>query len=107
MAGPPQCTTYFATSARTRQGLPEPLTIGSGAAKRTAPVVGSLSRLRSCVSPYLLLPRKSEWHGNGGSNPNAPPASVPTVSQPHPRISVFSARWRAASGVMPGVCGPF
>ena len=48
-----------ATRARTRQGLPEPLTIGSGAATTIAPVTGSLSTLRSWVRPYLPAPRRN------------------------------------------------
>ncbi len=87
-------------------GLPEPPTIGSGAAISTAPVGGSRARFRSWVRPYLSAPSRNEWHGNGGSNECAAPASVPTVSTPTPRIGVSSASQRAHSTEMPGVCGP-
>ena len=50
---------HFSTSASTRAGEPEPVTIGSGAAITTAPVTGSLSRLRSWVRPYLPAPSTS------------------------------------------------
>src|SRR5690606_34990347 len=72
------------TSASTRAGLPDPPTIGSGAAMTTAPVGGSFARFCSCVSPYLSLPSSRAWQGNGGSNECATPASVPTVSTPIP-----------------------
>src|ERR1700722_6257199 len=78
----------WATRARTRQGLPEPLTIGSGAAITMAPVTGSLSTLRSWVRPYLPAPRRNWWQGKAGSKPWAAPASVPTVSTPRPRMAV-------------------
>src|ERR1700694_2753586 len=57
---------YRGTSARARQGLPDPLTSLSGATTRTAPVGGSFDRLASCVSPYLLAPSRNWWQGNGG-----------------------------------------
>jgi hypothetical protein len=57
----------------------------------------------SWVSPYLSLPSRNEWHGNGGSNECAAPASVPTVSTPTPRIGVSSASHFAHSTEMPGV----
>src|SRR5207253_7338683 len=57
---------YRWTSARARQGLPDPLTSFSGATTRTAPVGGSFDRLASCVNPYLLAPSKNWWQGNGG-----------------------------------------
>ena len=40
--------------------LPEPLTMRSGLAITTAPVGGSRSRLRSCVSPYFPAPCMNE-----------------------------------------------
>jgi hypothetical protein len=43
-------------SAITRNGLPEPFTIFSGAAMTTAPTGGSWSRLQSPASPNLPLP---------------------------------------------------
>ena len=42
------------------------------------------ARFCSWVRPYLPLPIRNEWHGNGGSNEWAAPASVPTVSTPTP-----------------------
>ena len=50
---------YRWTSARARQGLPDPFTSFSGATTSTAPVAGSLARLASCVSPYLLAPSRN------------------------------------------------
>src|SRR4029077_11145821 len=47
----PCCVAYFWTSARARQGLPDPFTSFSGAANSTAPVGGSFARLASCVRP--------------------------------------------------------
>src|SRR5262245_36267984 len=44
------------TRASTREGLPEPPTIGSGPAMTTEPVVGSLARFCNCVSPYFPAP---------------------------------------------------
>ena len=44
------------TSASTRQGLPEPLTILSGGVIRIAPFGGSLSRFIKLARPNLLLP---------------------------------------------------
>src|SRR5437773_1508794 len=55
----PRGRAYRWTSARARHGLPDPLTSFSGATTRTAPVGGSLARLASCVSPYLLAPRRN------------------------------------------------
>src|SRR5690606_14398654 len=92
------------TSARTGVGLPEPPTIGSGAAITTAPVGGSLARLRSWVRPYLSLPSSMAWHGNGGSNECAAPASVPTVSTPIPITGASSASHFAHATETPGVC---
>src|ERR1044071_2998412 len=43
--------------ARTRLGLPNPPTIGSGAAITTAPVAGRVARFCSWVRPYLPAPR--------------------------------------------------
>ena len=94
------------TSASTRVGLPEPPTIGSGAAITTAPVGGSSARFCSWVRPYLPAPSRNEWHGNGGSNECAAPASVPTVSTPTPMTGASSASQRAHSTETPGVCGP-
>ena len=50
---------YRWTSARARQGLPDPLTSFSGATSRTAPVGGSFARLASWVRPYLLAPSRN------------------------------------------------
>src|SRR5437867_8131968 len=87
----PRGRAYRWTSARARHGLPEPLTSFSGATTRTAPVGGSLARLASCVSPYLLAPRRNRWQGNGGLKEWAAPASVPTVSTPTPTIGASFA----------------
>ena len=80
--------------------------VGSGAVTSSVPVGGSSCRLRSWVSPYLPAPSRNEWHGNGGSNEWAVPASVPTVSTPRPTIGVWSASQCAHSTETPGVCGP-
>src|SRR5262249_21156057 len=90
-------------SARTRQGLPEPPTIGSGPTMSTAPRGGSFSRFCSCVRPYLSWPRRNEWQGNGGWNECAAPASVPTVSTPTPTTGASSASHLAQAIEMPGV----
>ena len=50
---------YRWTSARARQGLPDPFTSFSGATTNTAPVGGSFARLASCVSPYLFAPSRN------------------------------------------------
>jgi len=50
---------YRWTSARARQGLPDPFTSFSGATMSTAPVGGSFARFASCVSPYLLAPSRN------------------------------------------------
>ncbi|MEA2635355.1 MAG: hypothetical protein QOJ33_2340 [Chloroflexota bacterium] len=50
---------YRWTSARARQGLPDPFTSFSGATTNTAPVGGSVARLASCVRPYLLAPSRN------------------------------------------------
>ena len=50
---------YRWTSARARQGLPDPFTSFSGATTSTAPVGGSFARLASCVSPYLFAPSRN------------------------------------------------
>src|SRR6266853_299004 len=97
---------YRWTSARARQGLPDPLTSFSGATSRTAPVGGSVDRLASCVSPYLLAPSRNWWQGNGGLKECAAPASVPTVSTPTPTKGLSRANHWASSMSMPGVCGP-
>src|SRR6202043_4230654 len=68
---------YRSTSARARQGLPDPLTSFSGATTSTAPVGGSFARLASCVSPYLLAPRRNWWQGNRGVNAWGAPAAAP------------------------------
>src|SRR5207302_1578553 len=57
---------YRWTSARARQGLPDPLTSLSGATTSTAPVAGSFARLASWVRPYLFAPSRNWWQGNGG-----------------------------------------
>src|SRR5713226_16413 len=90
----------------TRHGLPEPPTIGSGPAITTEPLAGSLATFCSWVSPYLPAPSSEAWHGNGGSNECAAPASVPTVSTPKPRIGACPPSQRAQSTDTPGVCGP-
>src|SRR5690606_12632023 len=54
----PAGAAHRSTRASTRAGLPEPPTIGSGEATRTAPRAGSRSRFCSWVSPYLPAPRK-------------------------------------------------
>jgi hypothetical protein len=54
----------------------------------------------------LPLPMRAAWHGNGGSNECAAPASVPTVSTPRPITADSSASHRAHAGDRPGVCGP-
>src|SRR6185437_11256164 len=61
-------TNRHSTNATTRTGLPLPFTILSGAAITTAPVAGSLSRLRRLASPNLPLPCIVAWLGKGGSN---------------------------------------
>ncbi len=98
--------TGCSTRASTRAGLPDPLTIGNGPAITTAPVLGSRARFCSWVSPYLPAPSRNEWHGNGGSNECAAPASVPTVSTPTPSTGASCASQRAHSTEIPGVCGP-
>lgn len=50
---------YRWTSARARQGLPDPLTSFSGATTSTAPVGGSFARLASWVRPYLFAPSRN------------------------------------------------
>src|SRR5439155_21954813 len=55
----PRMRAYSWTSARARQGLPDPLTSFSGATSRTAPVGGSFARLASWVRPYLLAPSRN------------------------------------------------
>src|SRR5260370_3956684 len=50
---------YRWTSARARQGLPEPLTSFSGATTMTQPARGSLARFASCVKPYLFAPSRN------------------------------------------------
>ena len=55
----PRRRAYRWTSARARQGLPDPLTSFSGATSRTAPVGGSFARLASWVRPYLLAPSRN------------------------------------------------
>src|SRR6202022_4630514 len=102
----PRRRAYRWTSARARQGLPDPLTSFSGATTRTAPVGGSFDRLANCVSPYLLAPSRNWWQGNGGLKEWAVPASVPTVSTPTPTKGLSSASHFASSMSMPGVCGP-
>src|SRR5207253_2510198 len=97
---------YRWTSARARQGLPDPLTSFSGATSRTAPVGGSFARLASWVRPYLLAPSRNRWQGKGGLNECAAPASVPTVSTPTPLKGLSLASHWASSMSMPGVCGP-
>ena len=49
---------HRSTNASTRAGLPEPDTMGSGPAMRTAPVAGSSASRCSCVRPYLPLPSR-------------------------------------------------
>src|SRR6185437_12723758 len=49
------------TSANTRKGLPEPLTILSGGAITTAPVGGSWSRFVRLARPNRLAPCISVW----------------------------------------------
>src|SRR6202166_1386283 len=85
-------STYAGTSASTRSGLPEPLTIFNGGAMTTAPVGGSLSRLVRLASPKRFEPCMMVWQGNMGSKLCAWPASVPTVSTPTPRMSRSLAR---------------
>src|SRR5215831_14343896 len=97
---------YRSTSARARQGLPDPPAIGSGVTISTTPVAGRDARFRSWVRPYLPAPSIAAWHGNGGSNECAVPASVPTVSTPMPITGDSSASHRAHSTEIPGVCGP-
>ncbi len=46
---------HRSTRASTRAGLPEPATMGSGAAMRTAPVAGSRATFCSCVKPVLAV----------------------------------------------------
>src|SRR5713226_920321 len=74
---------YYGVMAMTRRGLPEPLTILSGAAITIAPVVGSRCRFTRLVRPNLPAPCMKVWLGKAGSNPPARPASVPRF--PHPR----------------------
>src|SRR3989441_7064368 len=97
---------YRWTSARARHGLPDPLTSFNGATSRTAPVGGSFARLASWVRPYLLAPSRNRWHGNGGLNECAAPASVPTVSTPTPTTGLSLASHLARSISIPGVWGP-
>src|SRR5689334_7699982 len=94
------------TRASARHGLPEPPVIGSGVTISTTPVGGSCARFCSWVRPYLPAPSIAEWHGNGGSNECARPASVPTVSTPIPMTGDSSASHREHSTERPGVCGP-
>jgi hypothetical protein len=56
------------TSASTRNGLPDPCSIFSGAAKITAPVAGSWSRLVRLARPKRLAPCIRLCAGNAGSN---------------------------------------
>jgi len=53
----------WSTKASTRNGLPLPLRILSGAANTTAPVAGSWSRLVRHCSPYFPAPCITEWQG--------------------------------------------
>ena len=83
----------MATRARTRHGLPEPRTILSGGVIRIAPFGGSWSRFIRLARPNLLLPCMMLWHGNGGSNVNAWPASVPTAfGSPADDVALFGEK---------------
>src|SRR5712691_5157543 len=95
---------YYGVMAMTRSGLPEPLTILSGAAITIAPVVGNRCRFTRLVRPNLPAPCMKVWLGKAGSNPPACPASVPTVSTPTPRMSRSSARNAEHDGWKPGEC---
>src|SRR5260370_4944095 len=72
----------YGVIAITRSGLPEPLTILSGAAITIAPVGGSNSRFTRLVMPNLPAPCMYVWLGNGGAEPPARPASGPTGFTP-------------------------
>ena len=58
-------------------------------------------RGRICSQPCM-----PEWHGNGGSNRNACPASVPTPSEPQPTTSRCAERKCTKSGSGPGTWAP-
>src|SRR5258708_36065618 len=77
----------YGVIAITRSGLPEPLTILSGAAITIAPVGGSNSRFTRLVMPNLPAPCMYVWLGNGGSKPPARAASGPTGFTPTPQIA--------------------
>src|SRR5258707_15670583 len=93
MIGKPwHCKRCYGVIAITRSGLPEPLTILSGAAITIAPVGGSNSRFTRLVMPNLPAPCMYVWLGNGGSEAPALPAWGPTVSTPTPKIKPPLAR---------------
>src|SRR6266851_2774925 len=94
----------YGVIAMARSGLPEPLTILSGAAITIAPVVGNRCRFIRLVRPNLPAPCMKVWLGKAGSNPPACPASVPTVSTPTPRMSRSFARNAEHDGWKPGEC---
>src|SRR5260370_7518320 len=77
----------YGVIAITRSGLPEPLTILSGAAITIAPVGGSNSRFTRLVMPNLPAPCMYVWLGNGGAKPPPSPPSVPPGFPPPPKIS--------------------
>ena len=91
------------TSARTRHGLPEPPTIGSGPAITTAPVGGSAARFCSWVRPYLSWPAGTSGTGTAGRTSAPRPRRCP----PSPRRRPGSASPRPAISrtptEMPGV----
>src|SRR5579884_1177976 len=62
---------HYGVIAIARNGLPDPLTILSGAAMTMAPVGGNSSRLIRLVRPNLPAPCKNVCEGNGGSKPPA------------------------------------
>src|SRR5579885_3428930 len=60
----PPASCSYGVMASTRRGLPEPLTILSGAAITIAPVGGSRSRLMRLVMPNFPAPCIKVWLGN-------------------------------------------
>src|ERR1700733_9508923 len=59
------------TSASTRHGLPEPLTIFNGGVTSIAPFGGSRSKFARLANPNFPLPCMRLGHGKGGLNRNA------------------------------------